>query len=140
MVATRAEMLNSLHDQAWAFAQKGTPAAIETAIMLHGQVVHRRAADDPHRVECLRTHARLLHHYGRSDAALMYMEAAGTQAATEGRDFEAAIAFIEAAILADELGQTETVRRLTVDANRILTNSSELDSVERVAIRSRLGL
>lgn len=131
-------ILDREHDAAIAVAYGGAPGAIEKAVLRHGQVVHDRTRLDARRFECLKSHANLLYYYGRLEGARVYLEAAAEQAAFEGRDYEAAITYIEAAIVAKEAGKRATVVRLASQAS-LLSASERLDPEQRAEILSRIG-
>lgn len=131
-------ILDREHDAAIAVAYDGAPGAIEKALLLHGQVVHDRQLLDTRRFECLKSHANLLYYYGRLEGARLYLEAAAKQAAFEGRDYEAAMTYIEAAIVAKEAGKRATVQRLAEQASA-LGASERLDPDQRAEILARIG-
>lgn len=130
--------LDREHDEAIAMAYGGAPGAIEKAVLLHGQVVHSRALHDARRFECLKSHANLLYYYGRLEGARLYMEAAAEQAAMAGNDYKAAMAYIDAAILAKKAGDLAAARNLA-DIVVHLSTSPRLEGDERTEILDRLG-
>ncbi len=131
-------VLDREHDEAVAVAYGGTPGAIEQAVFRHGQVVHQRMRHDERRFECLKSHANLLYYYGRLNGARLYMEAAAEQAVAEGQDYDAAMTYIDAAILAKEAGDVRAVQDL---ANRAmqLGSSPRVPSDQRSEILARIG-
>lgn len=130
--------LDRQHEAAIAVAYGGAPGAIEKAVLLHAQVVHKRMANDARRSECLRSHANLLYYYGRLEGARLYMEAAAEQAAFEGHDYDAAMTYIDAAILAKKAGDYGAVMKLASQAD-VISSSARLDPEQRAAIRTRIG-
>lgn len=130
--------LDRKHDEAIAMAYGGAPGGLEKAVLLHGQVVHSRAAHDDRRFDCLKSHANLLYYYGRLEGARLYMEAAAEQAAMTGNDYDAAMAYIDAALLAKKAGDIAAVRYLADIVVR-LSMSPRLRGVERTEILDRLG-
>ena len=131
-------ILDRMHDDAIALAYGGGPDAIEQAVLMHGQVVHQRTAQDDRRFECLKSHANLLYYHGRLEGALLYMEAAAEQAALEGHDFDAAMTYIDAALLAREAGDLRAVSKLAEHAGALST-SPRLDVAQRTEILGRIG-
>lgn len=129
--------LDREHDEAIATAYGGAPGAIERAVILHGQVVHSRALHDARRFECLKSHANLLYYYGRLEGARLYMEAAAEQAAWAGKPYDAAMAYIDAAILAKKAGDITAARNLADIVVR-LSGSPRLEGDERTEILDRL--
>lgn len=130
--------LDRQHDEAVAMAYGGAPGGIEKAVLLHGLVVHDRTVHDARRFECLKSHANLLYFYGRLEGARLYMVAAAEQAAITGRDYDAAMAYIDAAILAKEAGDVAAARNLA-DIVGHLSTSARLTGDERAEILNRLG-
>lgn len=130
--------LDRQHEQAVAIAYGGAPGALEQAVLLHGQVVHQRTRNDAQRFDCLKSHANLLYYYGRLDGARLYMEAAAQQAAEEGRDYDAAQTYIDAALLAREAGTLGAMRDLARRAVD-LSGSPRVDRGQRAEILARVG-
>jgi hypothetical protein len=130
-------MLDHQHDHALAVASGGIPGGIGRALILHGQVVHRRTEDDVRRFECLRIHANLLYHQGHVAAARLYMEAAARQAIATGRDYDAAMTYIDAAILAQDEGVLDAVGDLVQRAT-LLSGSPRVSSSDAAVIRARI--
>lgn len=131
-------VLDHQHDAAVAVAYAGTPGALEEAILRHGMVVHQRMHHDERRFECLKSHANLMYYSGRLDGARDYMVAAAEQAAWEGHDYDAAMTYIDAAILAREAGDVGAAVRLAAEASA-LGQSPRLDAAQRQRIVDRLG-
>ncbi|MDH3271511.1 MAG: hypothetical protein OEN56_09280 [Gemmatimonadota bacterium] len=130
--------LDRQHDAAIAVAHEGGPGAIEIAVLRHSQVVHERMSHDARRFECLRSHANLLYYSGELQAARLYLEAAAEQAAAQGLDYEAAMTYVDAAILAREAGDVGASLRLS-DKATVLASSPRVEDRERTEIRSRIG-
>lgn len=137
-VAQSDPVLDREHDAAIAVAYGGAPGAIEQAVLRHGQVVHDRQLLDARRFECLKSHANLLYYYGRLEGARVYLEAAAEQAAFEGRDYEAAMTYVEAAMVAKEAGRIDAVRELAHQAS-LLASSDRLEAAQQAEILARIG-
>ena len=137
LLAQDAAELDRMHDWALAAAYEGTSADIQKATWMHSQVVQLRTADDPRRFECLRDHANLLYYIGYVDGARVYLEEAAQHAANTGDDFNAAMTFVDAAILALEAGNIKATQNLAERA-ALMSTSPRLDRQERATILDRI--
>ena len=126
-----------MHDRALTYAYEGTTAELQRATWMHSQVVHLRTADDPRRFQCLRDHANLLYYIGYVDGARVYLAAEARHAANSGDDFDAAMTFVDAAILALEVANIDATRNLAERA-ALMSTSPRLDREERATILDRI--
>ena len=134
--ATSYPDLDRQHDSAMAH-YNSFGAGLEEATWRHGRVAMLREENDARRFECLLQQAQMLHGLGHDDVSLLYLEAAGQQAEATGDPYNAAMTYVDAAILAQESGDGWSARELAVKA-RALISSRSLDINQRAAILKRL--
>ncbi len=128
--------LDRQHD--WAMAYYTSPeGGLEEATWRHGRVAMLRSEDDARRFECLRQQAQMLYALGNTEASRLYLEEAGQQAEETDDLYNAAMTYVDAAILAQETGDRWGARELAVKA-RALVSSPSLDIDQRAAILKRL--
>jgi hypothetical protein len=128
--------LDRQHDEAMSVAYGSEAGALDKAVIMHSQVVHQRTLRDGRRFECLKSHAILLYHAEHHDAARLYMVAAAEQAAHDGRDYDAAMAYIDAAILAKQAEDFAAVMDLAALAT---AHASSLEAEQRSVVLTRIG-
>ena len=128
--------LDRQHDWAMAY-YTSSEGGLEEAAWRHGFVAMLRREDDARRFECLRQQAQMLHTLGHTEASRMYLEEAGQQAEATDDPYNAAMTYVDAAILAQETGDRWGARKLAVKA-RALVSSPSLDINQRAAILKRL--
>lgn len=130
--------LDRRHDHAMRIAYGSEPGALDRAVIMHGQVAHQRTLRDTRRFDCLKSQAILLHHADHLDAARLYMLAAAEQAAYDGRDYDAAMTYIDAAILAQQAEDFSAVADLAARA-AAHASSAHLRAEQRSLILARIG-
>jgi hypothetical protein len=135
--ATTYPELDRMHDEAMALAYTSRPGDLERAAWRHGHVAILRPEDDMERFKCLRIQAELLMAAGYPEGARFHLEEAARQAENAGHAYSAAMAYIDAAILAVEAGDTREARALGVLAYE-LSSSPRLATAQRSEIRQRL--
>ena len=133
----RNQGLDRMHDDAMAPAFAGVPGGIERAAWRHAHVAYTRGEDDVRRFECLRTQAELFEAIGEVDGARFYLVQAARQAETQGAPYDAAMTYIDAAILAQHMGDALEARELAAQA-RAQFDSPVLDVAQRAEILERL--
>jgi hypothetical protein len=130
--------LDRIHEEAMALAYASAPGSLERAAWSHGHVAYLRPVDDVHRFECLRTQAQLLQAIGETDGARFYLEEAAIQAREIGDDFNAAMTYIDAAILELDAGHDWEAWDLGRQA-RSIASDGKMEQAQRRAILDRLG-
>ena len=98
--------LDQMHDEAMAVAYSSAKGDLERATWMHGYVAYRRQHDDVRRFECLRIQADLLHAIGYLEGARLYLEEAARHAEATSDPYDAAMTYIDAALLAQEAGES----------------------------------
>lgn len=129
--------LDRMHDAAVSVAMSSTSfrAALQEAVERHESVVEARTVDDVRRFACLSDHAALLYGTGDLDAARRYMESAAEHAQATGDVFNAAMTWLNVALVASQLG--DDVGDL-VQRAELLTYSSLLSPEDRSTILKRI--
>lgn len=129
--------LDQLHDEAMAVAYSSAKGDLERATWMHGFVAYRRQHDDVRRFECLRIQADLLHAIGYLEGARLYLEEAARHAEATSDPYDAAMTYIDAALLAQEAGDRWATMDLGYRA-RALVSSPGLDINHRASILDRV--
>ncbi len=128
--------LDREHDSAMAhYASYG--GGLEEAAWRHGRVAMLRRTNDARRFECLLQQAQMLYALGHTEVSWLYLDEAGHQAEAMGDSYGAAMTFVEAAIVAQEAGDSVSAHELAATA-RALVSSPNLDINHRAAILKRL--
>ena len=134
--ATNYPDLDREHDRAMAF-YTSYEGGLEEAAWRHGLVAMLRPEDDARRFECLLQQAQMLHALGYDEASRLHVEAAARQAEATGDPYNAAMAYVDAAIQAQKSGDGWSARELAVKA-MALVSSPSLDINQRDAVLKRL--
>ena len=129
--------LDQMHDEAMAVAYSWAKGDLERATWMHGYVAHRRQGDDSRRFECLRIQAELLHATGYLEASRLFLEEAARHAEDTGDPYNAAMTYVDAALLAQEAGDSWATMDLAYRA-RALVSSPDLDIDQRASILDRV--
>lgn len=138
---TRYPLVDGMHNEALegvTASSAAFPAALKEASKRHARVVAVRQDDDVRRFECLADQSALLHAIGDLTGALDFMERAADHARDTGDVYSAAMAYVDAAIIAGEAGRKDHAERLVRQA-KLLTLSPYLHGEDRTAIVERLG-
>ena len=133
-------VLDRMHDEIFeslAISSHEFPAKLQEAATKHGHVADLRESDDARTFSCLRSQAALLAGIGDLAGAREYMVKAADHARARGFVVEAAMAYIDAAILAKHAKDFEAANEL---ANRALGLSAfyQLDDELRASIVARI--
>lgn len=133
-------MLDRMHDELFeslALSSHDFPAKLEEASRRHADIADLREEDDARTYQCLRSQAALLAAVGDLAGAREYMVKAADHARGRGFVVDAAMAYIDAAILARNAKDFDAAIDL---ANRALALSafSYLDDGLRASIVARL--
>lgn len=130
--------LDRMHEEAMAVAVSSTSfrADLKEAVKRHESVVDARALDDVRRFQCLSDHAALLHGIGELAESRRYMEAAAEHAQATGDVFNAAMTWLNVAIVAQQLGEDggDLIQRA-----QLLTHSSLLTPEQRWTVLERIA-
>jgi hypothetical protein len=110
---------------------------LDRAARLHEQSAALRSADDPQTAKSLRSAAANWYYYGDRSRARDDMEHAARQAMARGDVMTAANAYVDAAVIAAELGQAARVADLG-RKGEILISSPLLTPEQRTALRDRV--
>ena len=129
--------LDRMHEEAMEVAYSSAEGGLESATWMHGYVAHSRPRDDVRRFQCLRTQAELLYGSGYIEASRLFLNEAGRQAEAIGDPYNAAMTYIDAALLAQEAGDRWAARNLA-DRARSLVSSPEVGVDQRASILDRM--
>lgn len=137
IVIIASDAVEWLDREAMAFAYTGRRSDMAKAATWHAYVVAARPADDPERFDCLRTHAELLKAIGNLDGARAHLEEAARLAESKDRIYDAAMTYIDVALLAVEAEDMWGARRFAWRA-RVLSGSPRLTEAQQQEILQRL--
>ena len=129
--------LDQLHDEAMTVAYSSAEGDLERATWMHGYVAHRRQGDDSRRFECLRIQAELLNAIGYLEGSRLFLEEAARHAEDKRDPYNAAMTYVDAALLAQEAGDSWAIMDLAYRA-RALVSSPDLDIDHRASILDRV--
>lgn len=133
--------LDQLHDEAMAPVLSSTTEfsqALAEAAEKHEGVAALRGSDDARTFDCLKKQAFLLHATGDLTDARRHMKRAAEHAEEMGHVYEAAMAYVDAAILARDAGNGIAAAYLASRAER-LSSFGFLESQERDRIVNRIA-
>jgi hypothetical protein len=130
-------VLDRMHDEAMAPAYTSAPGSIERAAWGHAPIAFQRGENDVRRFECLRVQAELFGALGYADGARLYLVEAAQHAEATDDPFNAAMTYVDAAILAKDSGASWEAVELAAKA-RALVSNQELDLNQRAEILDRL--
>ena len=122
--------LDRMHEEAMTEAYSSAEGALERATWMHGSVAFQRPQDDVRRFACLRIQAELLHATGYLEGSRLIVEEAARQAEATGDPFNAAMTYVDAAVLAQEAGDSWAAWDFASRA-RALVSSPDLDIDQR---------
>jgi len=129
--------LDRMHDEAMTLAYSSVEGDLEKATWRHGNVAYSRPTDDARRFECLRIQAELLHATGYIEGSKLFLEEAARQADATGDPYNAAMTYVDAALVAKEAGDRWAARVFASRA-RALVSSPALDIDQRASILDRV--
>ena len=129
--------LDQMHEEAMAVAYSSAKGDLERATWMHGHVAYRRQGDDSRRFECLRIQAELLHATGYLEGSRLFLEEAARHAEDTDDPYNAAMTYVDAALLAQEAGDSWATMDLAYRA-RALVSSPDLDIDQRASILDRV--
>lgn len=134
---TRADELDA---RATAYEQSGDTRLVGKAAGMREKAAELRAPDDPRGFTSLRTAAHLRYGRGQKLAASSLMERAADHASGRGDVYNAAEAYILAAIVNSELRSADPVHvRALVDRGTLLMTSPLLSAPQRESLRGRIA-
>jgi hypothetical protein len=126
---------DELHDRA--VALYGNVSKFRQAARLHVMSAEFRAPEDPRAATCLRDAALLTYYSKRREEAGELMERAADRAAARGDVVTAANAYVDAAMIAEELKRPDRHFELG-RKGEILMSSPLLSEEQRAALRARI--
>ncbi len=129
--------LDRMHDEAMTWAYSSVEGDLERATWQHGNVAYSRPTDDARRFECLLIQAQLLHATGYLEGSRLFLEEAARHAEDTGDPYNAAMTYVDAALLAQEAGDSWAIMDLAYRA-RALVSSPDLDIDQRASILDRV--
>lgn len=104
----------------------------------HAKVADLRRENDVERFDCLQKQAALLYYVGDLNEARKYMKRAAEHARASGHVFEAAMAYVDAALIAKSAGNATAAAFLAHQA-RTMSSFTFLEEGERDAILARIS-
>jgi len=111
--------------------------ALKEVARQHQAIANLRTANDVDRFECLQKQAAMLYYTGDLQGAQNFMKRAAEHAATMGHVYEAAMAYVDAALVANQAGNGTAALYFAAQA-RQLSQFGFLSSDQRQAIQGRL--
>lgn len=138
-VAIRYGDLDQMHEEALAgaFSSHAFAADLEEAAARHQKVAMLRPANDVRRFDCMAAQGYLLHAVGDLQGSQWFLESAARHAQATGEAFNAAMTYIDAAMVAREAEDLTHAIYLVARAKR-LASSSLLQPAERNLVLARI--